>query len=101
MNAPDAHSISIDSERFQIGANAHHNRLLVCTRLKCPLKGKGRGDKSGPYQSLLSLVCTFRELDALYPYLNEHVSVSEVAANEAKWHKYCHIKFGYDRHECC
>ena len=96
MNTPDAHSICIDSERFQIGANAHHNRLLVC-----PLKGKGRRDKSGPYQSLLSLVCTFRELDALNAYLNEHVSVSEVAANEAKWHKSCHIKFGYDRHECC
>ena len=29
VNAPDAHSIHIDSERFQIGVNAHHNRLLV------------------------------------------------------------------------
>ena len=29
VNAPDAHSIRIDGERFQIGANAHHNRLLV------------------------------------------------------------------------
>ena len=25
VNAPDAHSIRIDSEWFQIGANAHHN----------------------------------------------------------------------------
>ena len=27
VNAPDAHSIRIDSERFSTGANAHHNRL--------------------------------------------------------------------------
>ena len=29
VDALDAHSIRIDSERFQIGANAHHNQLLV------------------------------------------------------------------------
>ena len=27
VNAPDAHSIRIDSERYSKGANAHHNRL--------------------------------------------------------------------------
>ena len=27
VNAPNAHSIRIDSERYSKGANAHHNRL--------------------------------------------------------------------------
>ena len=68
--------------------------------LKCPLNGPGSADKSGPYQSFLSRVCTFRELDVLpmpLTHLTEHVSVDEMVLNEAKWHKSCHNKFGYDR----
>ena len=42
VNAPDAHSVRIDSERIQIGVNAHHNRLkcaysLIATMSSCPL----------------------------------------------------------------
>ncbi len=52
--------------------------------LKCPLNGPGSADKSGPYLSFLSRVCTFRELDVLplpITHLTEHVTVDDMVFN--------------------
>ena len=68
--------------------------------LKCPLNGPGSADKSGPYQSFLSRVCTFRTLDVLpmpLSHFTEQITVDDMVSNEAKWHKSCHNKFGHDR----
>ena len=68
--------------------------------LRCPLNGPGSADKSGPYRSFLSRVCTFRDLDLLpvpLSHLTEHVTVDDMVSNEAKWHKSCLNKFGHDR----
>ncbi len=59
--------------------------------LKCPLHGPGSGDKSGPYQSFLSRVCAFRNLDLqLLSHLTEHITADDMVSNEAKWHKSCY-----------
>lgn len=78
---------------------------VVCQKksnevLKCPLHGPGSADKSGPYESFLSRVCTFKELN-LQPvplsHLAEHITVDDMVSNEAKWHKTCYNKFGLDK----
>ena len=53
--------------------------------LKCPLNGPGRVDKSAPYQSFLSQVCTFRELDVLpmpLTHLTEYVTVDDMVSKK-------------------
>ena len=68
--------------------------------LTCPFHRPGSADKSGPYHSFLSCVCTFSELDILHmplTHATENVSVDDMVSNEAKWHKSCYNKFSQDR----
>ena len=61
--------------------------------LKCPLNGPGSVDKSGLYQSFLSRVYAFKELDAFpmpMSHLVDHMTVNDFISNKAKWHKSCH-----------
>ena len=67
--------------------------------LKCPLNARGSGDKSIAYESFLTRVNEFRELNQLPVPLVEGITVNDLITNRAMWHKSCHFKFSQDRLE--
>ena len=87
--------------------NIDWDSCIICQHqsneaLKCPLKGPGDGDKSGPYQSFLTRVSLFQELELLpmpLSHITDHTAVDDLVAHEAKWHKSCHNKLSNDKLE--
>ena len=78
-----------------------HGLFLVCIMdwalcIVCQQKNQeAQGDKSKPYESFLTSVGTFRELNQLPVSHNfgEEMSIGQLVANQAKWHKSCCFKF--------
>ena len=64
--------------------------------LKCPLNAHVTGDKSKAYETFLTSVSKFRELNKLpvAVVFEEAMDTNQFTANQAiKWHKLCYLNF--------
>ena len=63
--------------------------------LKCPLNAHGTGNKSKAYETILTSVSEFRELNKLpvAVVFGEDMDTNQLTTNQAKWHKSCYLKF--------